>query len=101
MLSLYTISTKPETVTDQCKLSESFSYSPVCQARPGMQLPIIIQINNKPSPVIANWVTKRPLILIRKQRCAVPANCFFSVKDGQPYLIRLLQHRMFLMGGIV
>ena len=113
MLPLYTISTKPETIYEQCKLSEHFSFSPVYQARPGMQLPIIIQIGNKTTMVKARWGTKRPLIsieriltkppfniLVRKQRCAVPANCFYSAKGGQPYLIRVLQHRMFLMGGL-
>jgi len=113
MLSLYTISSKPDAIIEQCKLVDPFSYSPLYQARPGMQLPIIIQKENKIELVMAQWGVKNPFvgvnrilstrpynILIRKQRCAAPANCFFSLKNGQPYLIRLLQHRLFLMGGI-
>ena len=113
MLPLYTISTKPGTIAEQCKLGGSFSYSSAYQARPGMQLPVIIERENKTEIVMAKWGTKKPLIsmdkillnrpyniLIRKQRCAVPANCFFALKNDQPCLIRLLQYRMFLMGGL-
>lgn len=38
--------------------------------------------------------------LIRKQRCAIPANCFFGIKDSQHYLVRILESRLFYMGGI-
>jgi putative SOS response-associated peptidase YedK len=113
MLPIFTITSKADTIVQQCKLSDSFSYSPVFQARPGMKLPIIIQKEKKLELITATWGTKKPLVsmdrilstrpynvLIRKQRCAVPANCFFSLKGEQPYLIRLLQYRMFLMGGI-
>ena len=113
MLPLYTISSKAETITDQCKLNESFSYSPIYQARPGMKLPILIQKENKIELVTARWGIKKPLlstdrilsmrpynVLVRRQRCAVPANCFFSLKNDQPHLIRLLQYRLFLMGGL-
>lgn len=113
MLPLYTISSKADTITEQCKLNSSFSYSPLYQVRPGMKAPVIIRKENKPELVMATWGTKKPLvsmdrivstrpynIFIRKQRCAVPANCFFSVKNAQPHLVRLLQHRLFLMGGI-
>ena len=113
MIPLYTISSKPETIIDQCKLAEPFSCSPVYQARPGMKLPVIIQRENKTELVMAQWGIKKPLIgvdrilsmrpyniLVRKQRCAIPANCFFSQKKDQPHLIRLLQYRLFLMGGL-
>ena len=113
MLPIYTISSKPDTIAEQCKLTEPFSFSPVYQARPGMKLPILINKDNKIEMVMAQWGSKKPLvsmdrilstrpynILIRKQRCAVPANCFFSLKNEQPYLVRLLQYRLFLMGGI-
>ena len=113
MLPLYTISTKPAAIIEQCKFAEPFSFSPVYQARPGMQLPVIIQQEGRLIPIVAQWGTKKPLvsvdrilstrpynILVRRQRCAVPANCFFAMKNDQPYLIRLLQYRMFLMGGI-
>lgn len=113
MIPLYTITSKPDTIVQSCKLSETFSYSPLFQARPGMKLPILIKKDNKIELVIAQWGVKKPLvgvdrilttrpynILVRKQRCAVPANCFFSLKNDLPHLIRLLQYRMFLMGGI-
>jgi len=113
MLSLYTITSKPDTIIQQCKLSESFSYAPIFQARPGMKLPIIIEREKRIELVMATWGIKKPLvsmdrilstrpynILVRKQRCAVPANCFFSLKNDRPHLIRLLQYRLFLMGGI-
>ena len=113
MIPLYTITSKPDTIAESCKLSDAFSYSPVFQARPGMKLPILIQRENKIELVMAQWEIKKPLvgvdrilstrpynILVRKQRCAVPANCFFSIKNDQPNLIRLLQYRLFIMGGI-
>jgi putative SOS response-associated peptidase YedK len=113
MIPLYTITSKAETIAECCKLAEGFSYSPVFQARPGMKLPILIQKEGKIELIMARWGVKKPLvdvdrilstrpynILIRKQRCAVPANCFFSLKRDQPYLIRLLQYRLFLMGGM-
>lgn len=113
MLPLYTISSKPENIAQLCKLNSSFSFSPVYQARTGMKLPILINKDKQLEMVMAQWGSKKPLlsmdrilstrpynILIRKQRCAVPANCFFSLKNDQPHLIRLLQYRMFFMGGI-
>lgn len=115
MIPLYTISSKPDTVQEQCKLTEYFSFSAAYQARPGMKLPIIIQKDPKEKPelVMARWGAKKPLVtmdrilstrpynvLVRRQRCAIPANCFFALKKDQPHLVRLLQYRMFLMGGI-
>ncbi len=113
MLPLYTITTKPEAILEQCKLNGSFAYEPAYQCRPGMQLPVIIQREGQTEVVLATWGRKKPIIsmdriltkppyniLIRRQRCAVPANCFFMIKDGQPYLVRLIHHRLFLMGGL-
>src|SRR5450631_2301804 len=98
MIPLYTISSKPDTIADQCKLTETLSYSPAYQARPGMQLPIIMGKENKIELVMAQWGIKKPLvsvdrilstrpynILVRKQRCAVPANCYFSFKNDEPH----------------
>ena len=78
-----------------------------------MKLPIVIQQEKKIQVVTAQWGIKNPMvsmdrilstrpynILVRKQRCAIPANCFFSAEKEQPYLIRLLQYRLFIMGGI-
>ncbi len=39
-------------------------------------------------------------LLIRKQRCAIPANCFLGDKTTTPNIIRLPQHRLFMMGGV-
>jgi putative SOS response-associated peptidase YedK len=113
VLPIYTISSRPETVQEQCKLAGSFLFSPIYQARPGMKLPILLLKDKQPEWIMAKWAIKRPVvsmdriittrpynILVRKQRCAIPANCFFSMKNGSPHLIRLLQYRLFLLGGI-
>lgn len=39
-------------------------------------------------------------VLIRTQRCAVPANAFFGLRNGKPYLFKLLKERLFCFGGI-
>lgn len=92
-------------------------YKPIYQARPGMKTPIIIWRYGKPEIVMASWglrsssaynsihmsrvLKSRPWnILIRTQRCAVAANCVIVEKNKEAYLIRLPQHRLFLMGGM-
>lgn len=115
MLDLYTIATKASHIKNRCKLFQEFNYKHSYQARPNMLLPIIISENGKPKLVNAYWklssntttiatnkiLTSPPYnLLIRKKRCAIPANCFFGIKDNHPYLIRLIQPRLFLIGGI-
>jgi len=62
MLSIYTISSKPDTIIQQCKLTDTFSYSPAYQARPGMKLPIIILREKKLELVMAQWGVQKSLV---------------------------------------
>ncbi len=128
MLNLFTIGTRPDVVAEQLNLQLKDSYSPVYQARPGMKLPIIVFSSNKPSLVSGHWgcqtdaatmslnsfpmdrvMTQPPFNRwIHTQRCLIPANCFFARRtdknlqpnDHQIYLVRVLQSRLFLMGGL-
>jgi putative SOS response-associated peptidase YedK len=115
MLDLYTVATTINNIKKECKIKQDFDYKLAYQARPGMRLPIIINEQGKSKLVSAKWnldsdvasittkkiLTKRPYnVLIRSNRCAVPANCFFGMKDKSPYLIRIIQPRLFLMGGL-
>lgn len=96
------------------------AYEKHYQARPGMQLPIVIQEDKSCSMVNARWgmalkkslhisntvhmryVLKRApyTILIRIGRCAIPANCFIARKGERVYAVKLLQQRLFWMGGL-
>lgn len=116
-MNLYSIATSPTMLATRTNISEVMEYEPVYQARPGMKMPIIILRNGKPEVVMATWGLKsnkafntihtsrvlknRPWsLLIRKQRCAIPANCFLGDKIAAPNIIRLPQHRLFMMGGV-
>lgn len=116
-MNIYSIATTPEMLATRTNISEVLAYEPIFQARPGMKMPIIILRNGKPEIVMATWglrsstafntihmsrvLKTRPWnLLIRKQRCAVPANCFIVNTNGIPHLIRLPQHRLFMMGGV-
>lgn len=90
------------------------------QARPGMQLPIVIREDESYRMVNARWgmALKKSLqlvntvhmryvlkqspytILIRTGRCAIPANCFIAKKGERVYAVKLLQQRLFWMGGL-
>lgn len=116
-MNIYSIATTPEMLASRTNTSEPLDYEPIYQARPGMKMPIIILRDGKPEIVMASWglrsssafnrihmsrvLKSRPWnLLIRRQRCAVPANCFIVNTQGTPHLIRLPQHRLFMMGGI-
>ena len=116
-MKAYAIATTPSDLALRTNIAEPLVYSPVYQARPGMKMPIIIFRNDRPELVPAMWglrssaaqntlhmsrvLKSRPWnVLIRRQRCAVPANCVIVQKNNEAYLIRLPQHRLFLMGGV-
>lgn len=117
-MKVYSIATVPSDLALRTNIAEPLEYTPVYQARPGMKMPIIIYRNDRPELVSAMWglrssasynsihmsrvLKSRPWnILIRTHRCAVPANCVIVEKNNQAFLIRLPQHRLFLMGGVV
>ncbi len=127
MVNLYTIATRHSALATQLNLPIHEPYAPMYQARPGIRLPIILYEQGNPVIVSARWgcsteVATMPLHLfpmekilshppfnrwIHTQRCLVPANCFFarSVTEDHrgafdTYLIRLLDTRVFLMGGL-
>lgn len=118
MMKTYCIATTSSDLGLRTNIAEPLEYAPVYQARPGMKMPIIIFRNNRPELVMAMWglrssaayntihmsrvLKSRPWnILIRTHRCAVPANCVIVEKNSQAFLIRIPQHRLFLMGGVV
>lgn len=114
MLDIYTIASSPTYISTKCNLQQFFNYQYTYQAKPGMKLPIIVIRQGAPFLTMATWgmqekasaPTRKTLItspynkLIRNNRCAIPANCFFAQKGESVYLIRLIQPRMFLMGGL-
>jgi putative SOS response-associated peptidase YedK len=116
-MNIYTIATSSPELATRTNVGDVIEYTPAYQARPGMKMPIIIFRNSKPEIVMATWglrsnasfntvhtsriLKTRPWnLLIRRQRCAIPANCFIGNKTGTPHLIRLPQHRLFMMGGM-
>jgi putative SOS response-associated peptidase YedK len=121
MLPFYTISTKPEHIAEQFNLLEATPYENAYQAHPGTALPILIKEDEQVQQFEGSWemkasakstrmipfvsmdniLTTRPFnVLLRKQRCVVPVNCFFGIKNDKPYVIKLLKDRLFGMGGI-
>jgi putative SOS response-associated peptidase YedK len=47
-------------------------------------------------------LTRKPdSILIRSSRCAVPVNCFYASNNQGVWLIRIPQHRVFYLGGVL
>ncbi|MCH8904630.1 MAG: SOS response-associated peptidase family protein [Bacteroidetes bacterium] len=119
MIDIYTIASKPYHIADKCRLERNFKYITAYQARPGMILPIIIKESDHSKLIMARWgieskkekmatiigtdriLSNRPYnIWIRNQRCAVPANCFFGINKKQVFLIRLVNPRLFCMGGM-
>lgn len=113
----YSIATSPSDLALRTNIADALEYTPIYQARPGMKMPIVIFRNDRPELVMAMWGLRsstmynsvhmsrvlkgRPWnILLRTHRCAVPANCFIVEKNGNAFLIRLPQHRLFLMGGV-
>jgi putative SOS response-associated peptidase YedK len=128
MLNLFTIATRASAISEILNVQLQATISPLYQARPGMEIPVILMIRGKPVLATAHWgcateaatmslntfptdrvLTQRPFnTWIHTQRCLIPANCFFARRSGkqmQPddhstYLIRILQSRLFLMGGL-
>jgi putative SOS response-associated peptidase YedK len=126
---------KPQALAELLNLRLQVEFSPLYQARPGMQLPVIVQphsVSKKPGihPVLisAHWgcqteaatmsihafpmdriLTQSPFNRwIHTQRCLIPVNCFFGrnknialgPEDNDTFLIRILQSRVFLLGGL-
>jgi putative SOS response-associated peptidase YedK len=117
-MKLFSIATTAVDIALRTNSSGTIDYQPIYQARPGMKTPIIIWRNDKPEIVMAMWglrsstaynmihmsrvLKSRPWnVLIRTQRCAIAANCVIFEKNKEAYLVRLPQHRLFLMGGVV
>ena len=129
MLNIYTLATRPEALSDLLSLDKSQDYKPIYLARPGMNLPVILNSGGKTCLLKAHWgcqteAATMPLCTfpmdrllsqppfnrwIHTQRCVVPANCFFAHRDNQgpsdrdghdTFLIRLIQSRLFLIGGL-
>ncbi len=116
-MKLYCIATTTEDLAARTNVAEPLDYTPIYQARPGMKMPIIIYRNNRPEFVSAMWgmrsstaynsvhmsrvLKSRPWnVLIRRNKCAIPANCIVVQKGSEAYLIRLPQHRLFMMAGV-
>jgi putative SOS response-associated peptidase YedK len=116
LLPLYTIATAPQFWEDLWNIP--IAYTTYYQARPGMRLPVFTLQDGKINCTTAVWglppfhapdfypmhrvLKNRPWnILIRQQRCAVPMNCFFGGTVQSPWLLRVLQHRAMLMGGVI
>tara|TARA_B110000305_G_C19363578_1_gene600752 strand:- start:155 stop:844 length:690 start_codon:yes stop_codon:yes gene_type:complete len=115
MIDTYTIATKISEIKKECKIEQDFDYEFAYQARPKMDLPIIISENNKLKLVSAKLgiytglsaISMKPILtnptfnkLIRKNRCAIPTNCFFGTNNGKSILIKLVKPRLFYMGGV-
>ena len=120
MVEIYTIATHPQHIIDICQLPVTFKYDKAFQARPGMELPILIKDQENSRVVMGNWGiessdVKKPVntistdkilrtppfnMLIKTQRCAILANCFFAKHKQEVYLIRLIRPRLFCIGGI-
>lgn len=118
MQNVYSIATKPSYL-EQLLNEAPVNYDIRYQARPGMMLPMIIDNPEGNKLVSAVWGmnlpgTKKPTAcihmnkmfkdknvtqLVRKQRCAIPANCFI-VKKTTTRLVRILKQRIFCMGGV-
>lgn len=50
---------------------------------------------------IRKTLKQRPFNLyVRSARCAIPVNCFFGLKDGHPYAMKLMEDRLFYLGGV-
>ncbi len=128
MTDIYTIATK-SSVYEKLLEIPVLQYTPVYQARPKMQLPLVIAKNNDPHTtksameyqfLMGHWgMTNKgqpePLasipvhrvlknrdhnILVRKQRCAIPANCFVVQDAINTYAVKLLKQRFFWIGGV-
>ncbi|HIA11689.1 MAG TPA: hypothetical protein EYN69_06405 [Flavobacteriales bacterium] len=120
MIDIYTIASKPQHIMDHCRLHKKFKYNPSFQAHPGMHLPILIKDGETSRLVMANWgivpsngteqvnvidtgsILRTPPfnVLMKTQRCAILANCFFGLHKEELYLIRLIRPRLFCIGGI-
>ncbi len=117
MINAFSIATTPSELAIRTNIAEAPEYSSIYQARPGMKTPIIIWRYGKPEIIMAMWglrssaayntihmsriLKSRPWnIMIRNQRCAIAANCVIVEKNKEAFLIRLPQHRLFLMGGV-
>lgn len=125
-MKLYCIATTAADIAMRTNIADASDYDPVYQARPGMKMPLIIYRNDRPEIISAMWgkrstteynsvhmnrvLKSRPWnILIRTNKCAVPVNCIVveknarlndTVGQGEAYLIRLPQHRLFLIAGV-
>ena len=121
MIELYTIASRPQHIMDHCQIHKAFKYDATFQARPGMYLPILIKDKEASKLVMATWgiepmtrqkdpvnvistdkILRTPPfnVLMKTQRCAILANCFFAVHKKEVYLIRLIRPRLFCLGGI-
>ena len=114
MLPIYTITTTPGEIKRLSKAINFNNYNISYQAHPKQELPIIIKNNGQIISKTSRWgineisiisteriLTQKPYnILIRKNRCAIPCNCFFVMKKEKPQLVRLLNNRLFYLGGL-
>ena len=119
MLNLFTIATKAPALEEMCRVWGLEPFTPVYQVRPGMDVPILIREQGQIAWRTGRWglirkgqevyqtgieriLTQRPFnVLIRTQRCAIPANCFFGKPSvNEVRLVRILKERTFLLGGI-
>ena len=116
-MNTFSIATPAADLSIRTSIADLVVYKPIWQVRPGIKTPLIIWRYGKPELVMGMWglrsstaynsvhmlrvLKSRPWnVLIRTHRCAIPANCIITEKNGVAYLIRLPQHRLFLLGGV-
>ncbi len=115
MIDIYTIATNTRHLETSLNVKAGEPIVKTYQARPGMYMPVLIPDRNRKRLCNAFWgiprlrntihtsklLTREPYkLLVRTSRCAIPANCFFGMKDTDPYLIRLVNSRLFYLGGL-
>jgi len=112
LLPLYSIASSADVLSTTFDIDAGKAITPIFQARPKMELPVILMGN--PALQIGTWsagnhtvidisktLQARPWnIWLRKQRCIIPANCFYGEGDKNTSLVRLLDHRLFGIAGL-
>gem|GEM_PF-1320700 len=118
MTTLFTITTTPDEVGHLSRVRPILPFQKHYQLYPGDEVPVCCLVDGRMKWVSAVWgiqsqqdlltsismekiLIKKPFsIWFRKYRCAVPANCFFTKRDEDVFLTRILKQRTFMLGGL-
>ena len=113
MLQVFTIASSAEALAKQVRLESTGPMLKSYRVLPGDDATVLQANGDSIEAYPSTWSNQFPMLALDRvfsrkplniqfnnERIAIPANCFYYKAKGKLVLVRLLNHRLFYLGGI-